>query len=596
VNEATLRELIEDVRRGRWSRRQFMSAMVGVGLTGPMAAQMLASAGIAEAEPRSQGFTPTKRGGGGDLKILMWDPPALLHPHFGRGLRDFTASRIFYEPLAAPTAEGGFAPVLAEEMPSYASNTVGKDGTWCIWRLKKGVVWHDGAPFTADDVIFNWEFAADPATAASTKAIYDEVAKAEKLDSHTVKVHFKKPQPFWQRAFVGDGLLPRHVFERYRGAGAKEALGTVKAVGTGPYRLVDFKPSDTVTAEINHRYHVKHRPFFDRLEIKGGGDAVSAARAVLQTGGYDFAYYMLAEEDVLKRLEQGGKGRILIVPGNGISHIQCNQADPSREVDGERSSAKSSHPILSEAAVRTALSLLVDRASIQEHLIGRNGQTTSNFLNAPERFRSTNTTWEFNVEKASQLLEGAGWVKGPDGVRVKNGRRLSLLFQGAASATVQKGQAVVKQAAARAGVEIEVKAIPAAVFFSSDTSNPDTNIRFLADLQTYTTFPGLDPQFFMAQFCSWEMPSRENKWSARNVTRWRHEEFDRLWRAAEAEMDPVRRAAMFIRMNDIVVQDAVVIPVTRRNILHAASHQLGGIDLNGWDSIFGRIAYWYRAS
>jgi peptide/nickel transport system substrate-binding protein len=100
----------------------------------------------------------------------------------------------------------------------------------------------------------------------------------------------------------------------------------------------------------------------------------------------------------------------------------------------------------------------------------------------------------------------------------------------------------------------------------------------------------------MAQFCSWEMPSRENKWSARNVTRWRHEEFDRLWRAAEAEMDPVRRAAMFIRMNDIVVQDAVVIPVTRRNILHAASHQLGGIDLNGWDSIFGRIAYWYRAS
>jgi peptide/nickel transport system substrate-binding protein len=366
-------------------------------------------------------------------------------------------------------------------------------------------------------------------------------------------------------------------------------------VGTGPYRLVDFKPGDMVLAELNPRYHVHHRPFFDRVEIKGGGDAVSAARAVLQTGAYDFGYYILAEEDVLKRVEQGGKGRIIIVPGSGISHIQCNLSDPSREVDGERSSAKSAHPILSDVAVRGALGLLVDRTSIQDHITGRVGQITSNFLNAPERFRSENTTWEFNVDKANQTLDAAGWARGADGVRVKGGRRLSLLFQAATSASVQKVQAVFKQAAGKAGVEIQVKAIPAAVFFSSDSSNPDTNVRFLADLQMYTTFPGLDPQLFMAQFCSWEMPSKENKWSGRNLTRWRNEEFDRLWRQAETEMDPARRASFFIRMNDLVVQESVVIPVTRRNILHAATNNLAGIDLNGWDSIFGRIAYWHRA-
>jgi peptide/nickel transport system substrate-binding protein len=322
---------------------------------------------------------------------------------------------------------------------------------------------------------------------------------------------------------------------------------------------------------------------------------VSAARAVLQTGAYDFGYYILAEEDVLKRVEQGGKGRILIVPGSGISHIQCNLSDPSREVDGERSSAKSAHPILSEQVVRTALGLLVDRAAIQEHITGRVGQITSNFLNAPERFRSANTTWEFSVDKANQILEAAGWTRGADGVRVKGGRRLSLLFQAATNSSVQKVQAVFKQAAAKAGVEIQVKAIPAAVFFSADSSNPDTNVRFHADLQMYTTSGGLDPQLFMAQFCSWEMPSKENKWSGRNLTRWRNEEFDRLWRQAETEMDPVRRASFFIRMNDIVVQESVVIPVTRRNILHAATNNLAGIDLNGWDSIFGRIAYWHRA-
>jgi peptide/nickel transport system substrate-binding protein len=593
VDESALRDLIDDVRRGRLGRRQFVQAMVALGLTAPVAASLLGPAG-ARAEPRERGFSPSRRGGGGDLKMLMWDAPTLLHPHFGRGLRDYTASRIFYEPLAAVTPEGTFTPVLADELPSLSQGTIAPDGQWVLWKLKRNVIWHDGNPFTARDVIFNWEFAADPANATTTRGAYDEVARIDRIDSHTVRVVYKRPQPFWARTFVGDGLLPRHVFEKHRGSGAREAFGLQRVVGTGPYRLVDFKPGDLVRAEINPHYHVANRPFFDRVEIKGGGDAVSAARAVLQTGEYDFGYYILAEDDMLKRLEQGGKGRILIVPGSGISHIQCNQADPWREVDGERPSPRSTHPILSDPAVRTALSLLVDRASIQEHVTGRAGQIAANFLNAPDRFRSRSTTWEFSVDKANQVLDGAGWARGADGVRAKDGRRLKLLFQAALHASVQKVQQVVKQAAARAGVEIEIKAVPTAMFFSADTSGPDSNVRFLADLQMYTTFTGLDPQLFMAQFTSWEIPGRDNKWTGRNLTRWRNAEYDRLWRQAEGEMDPVKRAALFIRMNDMVVQDAVVIPVTLRNILHAASNQLGGIELNGWDSIFGNIAYWHR--
>jgi len=227
-------------------------------------------------------------------------------------------------------------------------------------------------------------------------------------------------------------------------------------------------------------------------------------------------------------------------------------------------------------------------------VLGRTGRATANFLNVPDRFRSSNTSWEFNVEKANQTLDQAGWARGADGIRAKDGKRLKMVFQAAANSTVQKVQAVVKQAAARAGIEIEIKAIPASVFFSSDVNNQDTNVRFLADLQTYTSFTGLDPQFFMAQFLSTELPSKENNWTGRNFSRWRNPNFDPIWRQAESEMDPVKRAALFIRMNDLVVQSAVVIPVTWRNVLHAASNSLSGIELNGWDTIFGRIAYWYR--
>jgi peptide/nickel transport system substrate-binding protein len=236
----------------------------------------------------------------------------------------------------------------------------------------------------------------------------------------------------------------------------------------------------------------------------------------------------------------------------------------------------------------------VDRVSIQDHLVGRTGQITANFLNGPERFRSRNTTWEFSVEKANDILEQAGYVRAADGVRAKSGRRLRLLFQAAANSTVQKIQAVVKQAAARAGIEMEVKAIPASVFFSADVTNVDTNVRFHADLQTYTVFTGLDPQLFMAQFASWEIPTKENGWTGRNISRWRNAEFDNLWRKADVEMDPVKRAALFIKMNDLVIQSAVAIPVTWRNVVHAAANNLVGIELNSWDSIFGRIAYWHR--
>ena len=122
---------------------------------------------------------------------------------------------------------------------------------------------------------------------------------------------------------------------------------------------------------------------------------------------------------------------------------------------------------------------------------------------------------------------------------------------------------------------MEVKAIPASVFFSSDVSNVDTNVRFHADLQTYTVFTGLDPQLFMAQFAPGRSRRKENGWTGRNIARWRNAEFDRLWRKAENEMDPVKRAALFIKMNDMVVQSAVVIPVTWRNVLHAAGQQPG---------------------
>jgi peptide/nickel transport system substrate-binding protein len=329
--------------------------------------------------------------------------------------------------------------------------------------------------------------------------------------------------------------------------------------------------------------------------MKGGGDAVGAARAVIQTGEYDYAWNMQVEDEILKRFEQGGKGHVDIVAGGNIEHIQVNTTDPWTEVDGERSSAKTKHPSLSDPAVRQALNLLVDRHSVQEEIYGRTGIATANFLNAPSRFVSKNTKFEFNVDKANQILESAGWKKGGDGIRAKDGKKLKFVYQTSINAPRQKNQQIVKQACAKVGIDVELKSVTANVFFSSDPANLDTFPHFSTDLQMFTTtMTQPDPQRFMDQFVSWEVASKENKWAGRNPTRWRNEEYDRTWKAAEAEMDPVKRAVHFIKMNDLLIQHIVVIPVVFRPRVAAVSNRMRDVVQSGWDGDFWALAYWSK--
>src|SRR5215208_894869 len=424
-----LRTMIDEVKDGRMDRRGFVQRMLAFGLTAPMATQILAIGGVAMAEGPSV-YKPTKRGGGGALKLLWWQGPTLLNPHFATGTKDQDGSRLFYEPLACWDADGNMKLVLAAEIPSLQNGGLAADGTSVTWKLKPGVKWHDGKPFTADDVVFNWEYARDPATATVTIGVHRDIT-VEKIDDLTVRITFKKPTPFWADAFVGapGSIIPKHLFEEYKGAKSREAPNNLSPVGTGPYKFVEFKPGDLIRGELNPDYHMPNRPHFDTLEMKGGGDAISAARAVLQTGEYDYAWNLQVEDEILLRLEKGGKGKTDMSPGGNIEHIQLNSTDPWTEVDGERSSMKTKHPLLSDKAVRQALALLIDRKSVEEHIYGRTGTATGNFVDGPPKFVSKNTKWEVNVDKANQILEDAGWKKGADGIRAKDGKRLKFVYQ-----------------------------------------------------------------------------------------------------------------------------------------------------------------------
>jgi peptide/nickel transport system substrate-binding protein len=596
MTEDDLRQMIGRVKRGTLSRRGFVRRLAAFGLTAPMATQLLALSGISPASAQSvPAYRPGRRGGGGPLRILYWQASTLLNPHFAVGTTNQDASRVFYEPLAGWAADGTLYPILAAEIPSMDNGGLSADGRSVTWKLKRGVKWHDGQDFSADDVVFNWEYGRNAAVAAVTSGSYRDV-NVSKVDDLTVRVEFERPTPFWADAFVASRgmIIPKHLFKDYAGANSRDAPANLRPVGTSPYRFTSFSPGDTLRAELNPNYHMPNHPFFDTVEVKGGGDAVSAARAVLQTGDYDYAWNLQVEDEILKRLEAGGRGRVDIVEGGDIEFVHLNVTDPHREVDGERSSIKTEHPAFRDPAVRQAMSLLIDRNALEQFIYGRGGPATANFLNNPPRFRSENMRFEFSIQKANEILDRAGWVRGRDGIRAKDGVRLRFIYQTSVNTPRQRTQAVYKQAAQRAGIDLELKSVTASVFFSSDVANPDTYTKFYADVQMYTTtMPQADPQLFMNQFTSWEVATKENAWQGRNITRWRSEEYDRIFRQSEAELDPVKRAALFIQMNDMVVGSNYIIPLVRRPRVRASANNLRPV-LSAWDNDFWLLGHWFR--
>src|SRR5438128_879572 len=332
--------------------RRTLISRVSVGLTGGVLASLISacssgapslSAPTAAATAKPAGAAPTSapaagaptsaqgaaatsapaasggRGAGGSLRVLMWQGPTILNPHLSQGTKDNIAARFCCEPLMSVSADGKFSPILAAEVPSKENGGLGADGKTVTYKLKPGVKWADGQPFTADDVVFTYDFVINKETAATTYGSFVDLDKVEAVDPTTVRLTFKQPTGGWYVPFVGGPgmVLPKHLLEKYIGTASRDAPFNQKSLGTGPYMVQDFKPGDTLTLVPNPNYREPNKPSFSEINIKGGGDAVSAARAVLQTGEYDYAWNLQVEAQVLNGLLQGGKGDLVIGTGGG---------------------------------------------------------------------------------------------------------------------------------------------------------------------------------------------------------------------------------------------------------------------------------------
>lgn len=539
------------------------------------------------------------------LNIIYWQAVSVPSPYLSGGTKDIEGASLVLEPLASYTPDGVIVPRLAADVPTLDNGGVSEDFTSITWELRDDIVWSDGTPFTAADVVFTWEYCTAEGFGCQSAQFFEDVANVEALDDFTVQITFDIPKPVPYGPFVGADtpIIQQAQFADCVGEAATQCTEQNFApIGTGPFMISDFRPNDVVEYVRNDLYREEGKPYFDRVVLKGGGDAESAARAVLETGEADYAWNLQISPSLLDEMEEAGNGTVIVAFATNVERLMLNQSNPSSELSNDVRSVYAEdnlHPFLSNPTVRRAMSMSIDRTIIAEQLYGAGGRPACNIVNGPPANVSPNNDdcLTQDIEGANALLDEAGIVDTDgDGIRELDGEPLRVIYQTSTNAVRQSTQALIKQWWSEIGIDTELRNIDASVFFGGDPASPDTYQKFYADVQMFTSgTSGTDAESFLVRWVCDAMPGPENNWLGRNVPRHCNPDYDVLYEQLTGTGDPAERADLTIEMNDMLIESNVLIPLVHRGSVSARANNLEGVQINGWDSELWNIADWTRA-
>ena len=542
-----------------------------------------------------------ERGSSGHLNIIYWQAPSILNPYLSGGTKDIDSSNMILDPLARYDQDGLLVPWLAESIPTVDNGGVSEDLMSITWRLREGLLWSDGTAVTSADVLFSAEYCMHPESGCASARYFNEIAEITADDDLTITIRFASPQPVPYNAFVGPytPVIQAAQFAECLGARAPECTdANFGPIGTGPFRVTEFRPNDVILMEANPHFRDAALPHFATVTFRGGGDATSAARAVMETGEMDYAWNLQLAPEVIEEIARGGRGVPVAAFGTLVERIEINLTDPSPSLAAEiRSTREAHHPILSDIRVREALSLAIDRDLLVEIGYGQAGLPTCNLVPAPPAFASTanDVCLVQDQDRARALLDEAGWVPGADGIRTKDGVRLALDYLTSTNAVRQDFQALIQQWWREIGVEGNLRNVSASVYFGGDPGSPDTFQKFYADVQMYANqFAGTDPQAYLGAYRCGAEPRPANQWQGENIMRFCSEAYDALHDQLTQTADFDERARIARELNDILMQQFVSIPLVHRGRVSAKATDLGGVVLNTWDTELWNTHEWHR--
>ena len=599
-------------RRALLERAMMLGAALPVtmALGRPHSASARAEGTAPEGHAPDAGTDRQTRGAGKELRILVASPPSVAATYSARATVDFIAAALVMEPLMHLLPDGTLIPSLIEEVPTIANGLLAEDGTRVTFIFPKDLVWSDGEPVTADDLVFTWKWVTTTTNPSNGYTTWSVIAGIEATDAQTAVVTFHTPSAGWFLPFIGsdDGALyPAHCFDNDP-ANPNEAFLTAP-IGTGPYVVTTFSPSGMITYDINDRYRDPAKPYFERVTIDVYRDAPSAVDAVV-TGVADFAWGLSLTPSVLETLAGIGlDDTILTVPSGYEQALRFNFSDPNQEVDGQVSQKDTPNPVLSDPEVRRALNAAVNRGQIAATLYGPDTHTTANVLEGAEAWTSPNTSWKYDLDEANATLDAAGWVRDGD-QRSKDGVELALTIAAPADDVSQKILAQLHDDFAKIGVAVTVKPVDPSLFFPRDLTGDGGQSFWQMPWDAALWLDGSASAFPATYMRRWyagpngeNVSQRENGWLIEreafdgviaNPQRYANPDYDALYESLETTVAREDANALLIQMNDLLVKDVAIVPILERVSYGVASDRVRreNLALSPFENPLWNIANW----
>jgi peptide/nickel transport system substrate-binding protein len=469
---------------------------------------------------------------GGTFTRSLPADPVTLNPVVANDMVSFLVYKWIFDPLVDMDQDAKPVGVLAERWENSSDNKT------TTFHLRKGVKWHDGKPFTADDVLFTYEACMDPAVDAINKRSgFEKVAKVEKLDDLTVKVSWKEPFSPGLLSF-NIHIMPRHIYGYPKGKGGDFNKNPRNAdpVGTGPFKFVEWKRGERVVLKANTDYFAG-RPHLDQVILKTIPQGQTQL-AAYQTGQLDMTGISAEQWKTLKNDQGFLKGaHVFEYYSRQMVYIGWNQ-------DG-------SNPFFGDKRVRQAMTLAMNRQGVVDKILDGHGKTCSGFF-YPGSWESNPDVkpMPYDPAKAAALLDAAGWkdTKGT-GVREKDGKPFS--FECLVPAEVEQFQRfieVFQQDLKRVGVQMAIRKVEWSVFLDRTHRH-----QFQAYLSGWSLPDDPDPYGFLHSSQGKLLPSGMGE--GQNDVSYGNPEVDKAIEAEQRTFNQAERQQNLRRIHQLVAED-----------------------------------------
>lgn len=509
---------------------------------------------------------------GGSLSIGILKEPKYISPLMTSNAVGQMASTLMLEGLVGITPEGSYEPVLAADLP-----VVSEDGLTVTYTLKEGIQFSDGDVLTCEDVQFTWKAILSPAALAD-KTGYELINSIECPDEQTVVVSFNEVYPDYLRLF--NFIVPETAGE----LGSLASWGYHTApIGTGPWKVAEWQIGDHITLRRNPYFREEGKPYLDSVILKFFPNWETGLE-MLRDGEID-VNWNLGETDIptLKGLSAQGI-HFESMPSGESEMLLFNLADP--KANAPLDTVASPHPILSDPSVRQAIQLGIDKHLIVESLLGGNPEVSSSAL-AAERFGCAMGTSEYNPEKAKALLEEAGWKAGVDGIREKNGGRLSLKVTAEEENRLRgEIEAILVEQMKALGIELVVENVPHKEFYANWESVGLRKRGFFDTILHSNGGLGDPVDILRRDYHSSRIPTIRTHGNGNNFARYSNAEVDAWLDEAAHTMDEGKRNELICKALGQIAKDVPVVYLYERLLVSAYDERLQNLRMAPGPGIF----------